>query len=268
MSHDLTDLVVLITGSGRGLGRGAALHLASCGAVIGVVDINGPSAKEVAAEIKTAGERAFAYEADLAGEKAFREVAKQFAADAGGRIDAVVNNASVLRYEPFEEVTEANVDLMIGAGLKSMIWGCQALIRHMDPERGGSIVNYASPVAVRGYARAAIYSSIKAAAAGLTRSLAAEFGPRGVRVNAVSPGPVSTDLWLGAGGVADTVAKATGTDAKQAREKIVAGLGGFATGRFSTPEDVATLVVLLASERTGNVTGSNYVIDGGLIKTT
>jgi NAD(P)-dependent dehydrogenase (short-subunit alcohol dehydrogenase family) len=88
------------------------------------------------------------------------------------------------------------------------------------------------------------------------------------QLNAVSPGPVSTDLWLGAGGVAETVARATGMDAQQAREKIVAGLGGFATGRFSTPEDVATLVVLLASERTSNVTGSNYVIDGGLIKTT
>ena len=157
MSHDLTDLVVLISGSGRGLGRGAAIHLASLGAVIGVVDIKGLSAEDVAGEIKAAGGRAFAYQADLSSEEAFREVAEEFAKDAGGRIDAVVNNASVLRYEPFEEVTEAVVDLMIGAGLKSTIWGCQALIRHMDPERGGSIVNYASPVAMRGYPRAAIH---------------------------------------------------------------------------------------------------------------
>jgi NAD(P)-dependent dehydrogenase (short-subunit alcohol dehydrogenase family) len=75
-------------------------------------------------------------------------------------------------------------------------------------------------------------------------------------------------LWFGAGGVADTVAKATGSDADSARDKVVASIGGFATKRFTTPEEVATLVVLLASERTGNVTGSNYVIDGGLIKTT
>jgi NAD(P)-dependent dehydrogenase (short-subunit alcohol dehydrogenase family) len=92
--------------------------------------------------------------------------------------------------------------------------------------------------------------------------------PPGVRVNAVSPGPVSTDLWLGKGGVAEPVAKATGTNPAQAREKIVTGMGGFATGRFSTPEEVATLVVLLASGRTKNVTGANYVIDGDLIKTT
>lgn len=100
------------------------------------------------------------------------------------------------------------------------------------------------------------------------RAWSQEFGPRGIRVNAVSPGPVSTDLWLGENGVAQTVAKATGVDAETARRKVVAGIGGFATGRFTTPEEVATLVVMLASERTGNVTGSNFVIDGGLIKTT
>lgn len=112
------------------------------------------------------------------------------------------------------------------------------------------------------------YGAAKAAVVNLTKTLAQEFGPKGVRVNAVSPGPVSTDLWLGKGGVADTVAKATGVDAETARKRIVTGMGGFATGRFSTPEEVAALVVMLASVRTANVTGSNYVIDGGLIKTT
>jgi NAD(P)-dependent dehydrogenase (short-subunit alcohol dehydrogenase family) len=87
-------------------------------------------------------------------------------------------------------------------------------------------------------------------------------------VNCVSPGPVATDLWLGEHGVAETVAAASGVDAATARENVVAGIGGFATGRFTTPEEVATLVVMLASERTANVTGANYVIDGGLIKTT
>jgi NAD(P)-dependent dehydrogenase (short-subunit alcohol dehydrogenase family) len=84
----------------------------------------------------------------------------------------------------------------------------------------------------------------------------------------VSPGPVSTDLWLGEHGVAATVAVAAGVDQDTARETVVASIGGFATGRFTSPEEVATLVVLLASGRTANVTGANYVIDGGLIKTT
>jgi NAD(P)-dependent dehydrogenase (short-subunit alcohol dehydrogenase family) len=84
----------------------------------------------------------------------------------------------------------------------------------------------------------------------------------------VSPGPVATDLWLGEHGVAETVAKATGVDADTARQSIIAGIGGFATGRFTTPEEVATLVTFLASGRAGNITGVNYIIDGGLMKTT
>jgi NAD(P)-dependent dehydrogenase (short-subunit alcohol dehydrogenase family) len=83
-----------------------------------------------------------------------------------------------------------------------------------------------------------------------------------------SPGPVATDLWLGAGGVAQTVAAATGVDADSAREQVLAGIGGLATRRLTTPEEVATLITLLASPRLDNVIGANYVIDGGLIKTT
>jgi NAD(P)-dependent dehydrogenase (short-subunit alcohol dehydrogenase family) len=112
------------------------------------------------------------------------------------------------------------------------------------------------------------YGAAKAALVNLTKTLAQEFGPRGIRVNAVSPGPVATDLWLGEHGVAQTVAQATGVDAATARESIIAGIGGFATGRFTTPEEVATLITFLASSRAGNITGVNYIIDGGLIKTT
>ena len=93
-------------------------------------------------------------------------------------------------------------------------------------------------------------------------------GPRGIRINCVSPGPVATALWLGEGGVAHTVAKATGVDPDTARKNVFASIGGLATGRLTKPEEVAMLVVPLASPRTGNVTGSNYLIDGELIKTT
>ena len=99
------------------------------------------------------------------------------------------------------------------------------------------------------------------------KSLAQELGPRGSASTPSPPGPVSTDLWLGEGGVAQTVAKLTGVDADTARARVVASIGGFATGRFTTPEEVATLALVLSSSRAGNVTGSNYVIDGGLIKT-
>jgi NAD(P)-dependent dehydrogenase (short-subunit alcohol dehydrogenase family) len=145
----------------------------------------------------------------------------------------------------------------------------RAAVTSMLKRGGGAVVNVASVNAFFEPDSGVMdYGAAKAALVNLTKSLAQELGPRGVRVNAVSPGPVSTDLWMGKGGVAATVAEATGVDAETARKRIVAGMGGFATGRFSTPEEVATLVVLLASPRTANVTGSNYVIDGGLIKTT
>ena len=98
-------------------------------------------------------------------------------------------------------------------------------------------------------------TALPAALVNLTKTLSQEFGPRGIRVNAVSPGPVETDLWLGEHGVAETVAEATGVDAATARETMIAGIGGFATGRFTTPDEVAALITLLASDRaTGNVT--------------
>jgi NAD(P)-dependent dehydrogenase (short-subunit alcohol dehydrogenase family) len=134
----------------------------------------------------------------------------------------------------------------------------------------GAIVNVASVNAFFQPDAATIdyYDAAKAALVNLTKTLAQEFGPRGIRVNAVLPGPVATDLWLGEHGVAETVARAAGVDADTARQSIIAGIGGFATGRFTTSEEVATLITFLASGRAGNITGINYIIDGGLIKTT
>jgi NAD(P)-dependent dehydrogenase (short-subunit alcohol dehydrogenase family) len=108
------------------------------------------------------------------------------------------------------------------------------------------------------------YGAAKAALLNVAKALSQELGPKGIRINSVSPGPVATDLWLGADGVAATLGKAAGIEADAVREQATAGM---ATRRFTTPEEVATLVALLASPRTANVTGSNYVIDGGLVKT-
>ena len=188
-----------------------------------------------------------------------------------GRVDVLVNNVGAvrLRLGGFLATSDEEFEWSMRVNFFSAVRATRAALGPMLKGGGGAIVNVASVNAFfEPDAGVLDYGAAKAALVNFTKSVAMEFGPRGIRVNAVSPGPVSTDLWLGAGGVADTVAKATGTSADQARAKIVAGMGGFATGRFSTPEDVATLVVLLASERTGNVTGSNYVIDGGLIKTT
>jgi NAD(P)-dependent dehydrogenase (short-subunit alcohol dehydrogenase family) len=108
----------------------------------------------------------------------------------------------------------------------------------------------------------------EAALVNFTKAISEEFGPLGYSYQFGIPGPVSTDLWLGKCGGADTVARATSVDADTARARIIAEMGGIPTGRFSTPEEGVTLVMMLASERTANVAGANYVIDGGLFKTT
>ena len=108
------------------------------------------------------------------------------------------------------------------------------------------------------------YSAAKAALANFSKSLSKEVASRNIRVNTVSPGPVSTALWLGDDGVAATVARATGGDAGSVAKQAA---GDAATGRFTTPEEVADLIVFLASDRAGNVTGADFTIDGGLIKT-
>jgi NAD(P)-dependent dehydrogenase (short-subunit alcohol dehydrogenase family) len=187
-----------------------------------------------------------------------------------GRVDILVNNMGgvQLRLAGFLALTDADFEWAMQVNFYSALRATRAAVADMLKHGGGTIVNVAS---VNGFFQpdgATIdYGAAKAALLNLTKSLAQEFGPRGIRVNAVSPGPVSTDLWLGEGGVAQTVGNAMGVDPDTARARILAGIGGLATGRLTTPEEVATLVVLLASSRTANVTGSDFLIDGGLIKT-
>ena len=188
-----------------------------------------------------------------------------------GRIDILVNNVGAvrLRLGGFLGTSDEEFEWAMRINFFAAVRATRAALDPMLKANGGAIVNVASVNAFfEPDAGVLDYGAAKAALVNFTKAVAQEFGPRGIRVNAVSPGPVSTELWLGKDGVAEPGAKATGTDTRHAREKIVAGMGGIATGRFSSPEDVATIVVLLASERTINVTGANYVIDGGLIKTT
>jgi NAD(P)-dependent dehydrogenase (short-subunit alcohol dehydrogenase family) len=193
------------------------------------------------------------------------------ALDAHGRVDVLVNNVGAvrLRMDGFLGTSDEEFAWAIEMNFFTALRATRAAIPAMVEQGGGAIVNVCSVNAFfQPDAGTIDYGAAKAALLNLSKSLAQEFGPSGIHVNCVSPGPVGTDLWLGEHGVAETVAAATGVDAATAREAVVAGIGGFATGRFTTPEEVATLVTLLASERTANVTGANFVIDGGLIKTT
>ena len=262
MDLNLDGKVAVVTGAGKGIGLAVTRALAAEGA-------------RVVAGSRTTG--------SLDGLKGVTPVAVDLSAPDGaaqlvrlaieehGQLDVLVNNVGAVRMrtqgflgtsdEDFAWAMEMNFFIALRAS--------RAALSIMVESGGGAIVNVASVNAFFQPDAATIdYGAAKAALVNLTKTLSQEFGPHGIRVNAVSPGPVSTDLWLGEHGVAATVAKDTGVDAETARKTIIAGLGGFATGRFTTPEEVAALITFLSSDRTANITGVNYLIDGGLIKTT
>jgi meso-butanediol dehydrogenase/(S,S)-butanediol dehydrogenase/diacetyl reductase len=247
IQHDFSNLSVLVTGAGRGLGSSVSEKLGSCGATVGLLDIDAANCEAIAARIRDAGGRAFAYATDVADRGAFAAAAERFAAERG-RIDAVVNNAMLLRYEPIEKVTDEVLDRMLGIGIKGSVWGAQMLLAHMDAERGGAIVNMASPVAERGYPNTAIYSLVKGAIVTLTKALATELGPRRVRVNAVAPGSVPTP---GAMGLND--------EAEYARRARTIPLR-----RLGREEDNAEAVAWLLSPEASFINGEILHVDGGI----
>ena len=262
MDLELTDRVAVVTGASKGIGLAATRALVAEGARV-VAGARNP-------EVLSGIDGVTAVAVDLTAQDGPALLVGR-AIDEHGRVDVLVNNVGAvrLRLEDFLATSDAEFEWAMQMNFFTTLRATRAAIVPMVQQGSGSIVNVASVNAFfQPDAGTIDYGAAKAAVVNLSKSLAQEFGPRGIRVNCISPGPVSTDLWLGEHGVAETVAQASGVDADTARETVIAGIGGFATGRFTTPEEVATLITLLASERTGNVTGVNYVIDGGLIKTT
>jgi NAD(P)-dependent dehydrogenase (short-subunit alcohol dehydrogenase family) len=262
MDLELSGKVAVVTGASKGIGFAITRALLDEGALV------------VAGARSTGNlegiEGVTAVPIDLAGpDRPALLIAH--ALDAHGRLDVLVNNVGAVRIrsEGFLGTSDEEFEWAMQLNFFSALRATRAAITHMAEAGGGAIVNVCSVNAFfQPDAGTIDYGAAKAALLNLSKSLAQEFGAKGIHVNCVSPGPVTTELWLGDHGVAATVGAATGVDEDTARAAVVASIGGFATGRFTSPEEVATLVVLLASQRTANVTGANYVIDGGLIKTT
>jgi NAD(P)-dependent dehydrogenase (short-subunit alcohol dehydrogenase family) len=262
MNLELTDKVAVVTGAGKGIGMAVTRALADEGARV----VAGSRSTESLDGLDGVTPVAL----DLAAPDGPAQLIQR-AVEEHGRVDVLVNNVGAvrLRLEGFLGTSDDEFEWAMQMNFFIALRATRAALGPMLAAGGGAIVNMASVNAFYHPDAAVLdYGAAKAALVNLTKALSQEFGPRGVRVNAISPGPVDTDLWLGEHGVANTVAQATGVDADSARAAIVAGMGGIPSGRFTTPEEVATLVLLLASPRTANVSGANYVIDGGLIKTT
>ena len=189
------------------------------------------------------------------------------AVDRHGRVDILVNNVGggAVRLDGFLSVSDEDFEHSLQLNFFAALRATRAAVARMLEQGGGAIVNVASVNAFFHPDGLVVdYGAAKAALLNVAKALSQELGPQGIRINSVSPGPVATDLWLGEHGVAATIGAARGADGETVHEQAAASLP---TRRFTTPEEVATLVTLLSSPRTANVTGSNYVIDGGLVKT-
>ena len=247
MPFDLSGKVILITGAGRGLGRAAAELLARSGAAVGVADIDRDTSHDASATITEHGGAAV----PLVGDVSARTVFLSLAADLArihGRIDGIVNAAMWIRYEPIDAVRDEAFDRMLGAGLKAPVWAAQALLANRDSKRPAAIVNFSSPAADQGYPNTAIYSAVKGAIVTLTRSLAVELGPQGIRVNAVTPGAVPTP---GARAVVDDA----GYELRRRKTPL---------GRLGREEDIANLIAFLFSSEADFINGAILHVDGGV----
>ena len=248
MSGRLEGKVAVITGAGGGIGREAALVFSAEGAAVCVADVDGEAAERTASEAR----EAFAVEADVADSEAVRDLYRQ-AVERYGGIDVLYNNAGI---SPADDASILDTELdawerVLAVNARGVFLCCKHGIPYLLERGGGSVINVASFVALLGAATSQIaYTASKGAVLALSRELAVEFARRGVRVNALCPGPVETPLLL----------RIYGDDPAAFDRRRV----HLPMGRLATPREVVNAALFLASDESSYVTGATFLVDGGL----
>lgn len=238
----------LITGSSRGIGRAVARELAHQGWAVGINYLTRrDKAQELVEELTEEGCQAAAFQADVADGAAVEEMVRQLT-QTFGPVELVVNNAGVAGQSLFQDISDEMWNRYLAVNLGGARNTIKAVLPHMISEKRGCIVNISSIWGQRGASCEVAYACTKAAIIALTRSLAMELAPSGIRVNCVAPGVINTDM-----------VQVLGQDTLDdlARETPL--------GRLGTPEDIAAAAAFLASERAGFITGQVLTVDGGFI---
>lgn len=247
MTKSLSGKVAIVTGASSGIGREIAERLAENGAKVVVNYASSPAkAEEVVSAIKQSGGEARAIQADIrqvaAIERLFGETIEAY-----GGIDILVNNAGIMTTKPVAAMTEEDFDQQFAINVKGTYFAIQQAFHHMNS--GGRIINFSTSVVGQMFPAYSVYAGTKGAVEQFTRQLAKEFGPKGITINAVAPGPINTELF--------TVGKS---------EEQIAGIANMnAFGRLGEPDDVAGAVLFLAGEESKWITGQTIRVNGGFV---